>query len=158
MTDGAPRPLADFLDEGDTVMLMTMIEEVHSSRPMTVAGVDGDRLDMLVDTSADWYSAVASQSAVVHVTLSDVRHNEYVALNGVATVTRDRAEIDRLWNPAAAAFFEGKEDPNLAALHFDVSDGQYWKSPSGRLGSLIALAKAALGGDEAAGTQGPIAT
>ena len=73
-------------------------------------------------------------------------------------MTRDRAEIDRLWNPAASAFFEGKEDPDLAVLHFDVSDGQYWKSPSGRLGSLIALAKAALGGDEAAGTQGPIAT
>ena len=43
-------------------------------------------------------------------------------------------------------------------LHFDVADGQYWDAPSGRLGSLIAMVKAAVGGDDAAGEQGPIAT
>ena len=113
---------------------------------------------MLVDTTADWYDAVAAGTAVSHVALSDVRHNEYAALNGTASVTRDRAEIERLWNPGAAAFFAGKDDPNLAVLHFNVTDGQYWDSPSGRLGSLIAMVKAAAGGDDAAGEQGRIAT
>jgi hypothetical protein len=93
-----------------------------------------------------------------HVALSDVRHNKYAALNGTASVTRDRTEIERLWNPGAAAFFEGKDDPNLAVLHFNVNDGQYWDSPSGRLGSLIAMVKAAVGGDDAAGEQGRIAS
>lgn len=73
-------------------------------------------------------------------------------------MTTERAEIDRYWNPGAAAFFDGKDDTNLAVLHFDVSDGEYWTAPSGRIGSLIAMTKAAVGGDEAAGEQGPIAT
>jgi len=150
--------LTDLFDGGDTVMVMTMIGDEHSSRPMTVAGVHDNCLDMLVDTTADWYSAVAAGTAVVHLTLSDVRHNEFAALNGSATVSTDRAEIDRLWNPGAAAFFDGKDDPNLAVLHFSVDDGQYWDAPSGRLGSLIAMVKAAVGGDEAAGQQGPIST
>jgi len=158
MTNDSPKRLADLFDGGDTVMLMTMIGDEHTSRPMTVAEVDGGRLAFLVDTTADWYHAVAGGSATVHVTLSDVRHNEFAALNGSATVSRDRAEIDRLWNPGASAFFEGKDDPNIAVLHFDVSDGQYWDAPSGRIGSLIAMARAALGGDEAAGDHGSIST
>jgi general stress protein 26 len=158
MTDAPSKTLADLFDGGDTVMLMTMIGQEHTSRPMTIAGVDGSRLAMLVDTTAEWYSAVASGSAVVHVTLSDVRHNEYAALNGTAAVTSDRAEIERYWNPGASAFFDGKDDPNLAVLYFDVDGGEYWTAPSGRIGSLIAMAKAALGGDEAAGEQGSITT
>jgi general stress protein 26 len=158
MRDAPAKPLSDFFDGGDTVVYFTMIGDTHSSRPMTIAGVHGDCLDLLVDTTADWYDAVAAGTAVSHVALSDVRHNNYAALNGTASVTRDRTEIERLWNPGAAAFFEGKDDPNLAVLHFNVNDGQYWDSPSGRLGSLIAMVKAAVGGDDAAGEQGRIAT
>ena len=158
MTNDSPKRLTDLFDGGDTVMLMTMIGHEHTSRPMTVAEVDGGRLAFLVDTTADWYSAIADGSAVVHITLSDDRHNDYAALNGSATVGRDRAEIERLWNPGASAFFEGKDDPNIAVLHFDVSDGQYWDAPSGRIGSLIAMARAALGGDEDFGDHGAIST
>lgn len=157
MTNEPGKPLSELFDGGDTVMLTTMIGDEHTSRPMTIADVDGDRLSMLVDTTASWYLAVASGTAVVHVTLSDVRHNDYAALNGTATVTAERAEIDRLWNPGASAFFDSKDDPNLAVLHFDVSDGEYWTAPSGRIGSLIAMARAAVAGDDASGEQGPIA-
>jgi general stress protein 26 len=159
MADPAPaRPLIDLLDTGDTVMLMTMIGDEHSSRPMTIAGVADDRLDLLVDTTTEWTSAVAAGRAITHVTSSDVRTNRFVALNGTATVSRDRTEVERLWNPGAAAFFEGKDDPNLAALHFQVADGQYWDSANGRIGSLIAMVKAAVGGDEQAGDHGSVTT
>ena len=73
-------------------------------------------------------------------------------------MSRDRTEVERLWNPGAAAFFEGKDDPNLAVLHFYVAEGQYWDSANGRFGSLIAMVKAAVGGDEAAGDHGPVTT
>jgi general stress protein 26 len=158
MNDAPAKQLADLFDGGDTVMLTTIAGEGPASRPMTVAGVDGNRLSFLVDKTAEWYGAVAGESVLVHVTLSDVRHNEFASLNGRTVVSHDRGEIERLWNPAASAFFEGQDDPNLAVLHFDVMEGEYWDSPSGRLGSLIALARAALGGDEAAGDHGPIGT
>lgn len=157
MSDPAPaKALSELFDGGTTVMLMTMIGTEHSSRPMTVAGVDGDRLSFLVDTTAEWYSAVAGGSSVVHVTLSDTRANDYAALNGDVSVSAERAEIEKLWNPAASAFFSGVDDPHLAVLRFDVTEGQYWDSPSGRLGSLLALVRAKLGGDDKAGDHGPI--
>jgi general stress protein 26 len=158
MTDPAPpRPLADLFDAGDTVMVMTMIGDRHSSRPMTIADVTGGRLGLLVDTTAAWTTAIeAGRAAAVHVTKADVRANTYCSLNGTATITRDRSEIERLWNPAASAFFEGQEDPHLAVLHFDVSDGEFWDSPGGRIGSLVAMVRAAVGGDESAGDHGPV--
>ena len=69
-------------------------------------------------------------------------------------MSTDRDDVERLWNPAAGAFFDGKDDPNLAVLFFDVSEGQYWDSPNGRIGALIALVRAAIGGDDKAGDHG----
>ena len=68
------------------------------------------------------------------------------------------AALSALWNVGASAYFEGKDDPNIAVLHFDVTEGQYWDAPSGRLGSLLAMAKAKVSGAEAAGEHGSIAT
>jgi general stress protein 26 len=159
MADPAePRPLDDLVHAGDTMMLMTMIGNHHSSRPMTVAGISGAALDFLVDTTAEWTSAVAAGTAIVHVTLSDARRNNFLALNGRATLNRDRAKIDRLWNPGASAFFDGKDDPNVAALRFEVDEGEYWDAPRGRVGALVALVRAAVGGDDAAGDHGPVAS
>jgi general stress protein 26 len=157
MTQDPAKHVADLFEPGDTVMLMTMIDGEHSSRPMTVAGVEGARLSFLVDSTADWFGPVAAGSAAIHVTLADVRHNEFAAINGEARISGDPGEIALLWSPGAAAFFDGKDDPNISVLHVTATDGQYWDSPSGRLGSLLAMAKAAVTGDhDAAGDHGPV--
>ena len=98
----------------------------------------------------------------MHATISDDRHNTYVAMNGAAEIVTDRSEVDRLWNPAASAYFD-RDDPNVAVLRFDVSDGEFWDGPSGRLGSVVALLRAKLAGEgedpgRKSGDQGPIAT
>jgi general stress protein 26 len=151
------RPLEELVHAGDTMMLMTMIGDHHSSRPMTVAGITDSTIEFLVDTTAEWTSAVAAGTATVHVTLSDSRRNNFVALNGRASLNGDRAKIDRLWNPGASAFFDGSDDPNVAVLRFEVDEGEYWDAPRGRVGSLVAMVKAAIGGDEAAGDHGAVA-
>ena len=155
MTD-ATKHLDELVDGGTVAMLMTMIGSDHSSRPLTVAGVDERRLSFLVDRTVDWAVAIGEPDTVVHLSVSDVRTNVYLSMNGTATVNPDDSEVERLWNPAAAAFFDGKDDPAVAALHFDVTDGEFWDAPSGRIGSAIAVLKAAVTGDPA-GDRGTIA-
>jgi general stress protein 26 len=157
MTEEHPTKRLDELVEGGTIaMLMTMIGRRHSSRPLTMAAVDAHRISFLVDRTADWVEAIDEPDTIVHVSVADVRGNVYLSLNGAAAVVPDRAEIERLWNPGAAAFFDGKDDPAVAVLRFDVTDGEYWDSPSGRIGSAIAMLKAAVTGDPA-GDRGTIA-
>jgi general stress protein 26 len=81
-----------------------------------------------------------------------------VALNGTAIVVTDDAEKERLWNPAAGAWFDGPDDPELAVLHFDVGDGRYWDGPDGKLGRALALIRGVItGNDDGMGTSGPVA-
>lgn len=68
----------------------------------------------------------------------------------------NRGMIERLWNPGAAAFFDGKDDPTVRVLEINVTSGEWWDGPSGRVGQVLSMVKATLGGD--AGSAGPIAT
>ncbi len=152
------KDLSDLVDGGTILMLMTMIGSEHTSRPLTVAGVQGGRIEVLVDRTVDWAQAIGNPGTVVHVSVADVRKNVYLSLNGTASITTDKAQIDRLWNPGGAAFFDGKDDPVIGVLRFDVTSGEYWDSPSGRLGSAVAFLRAAVSGDEAAGDHGSVST
>lgn len=95
------------------------------------------------------------------LTIADVSEHRLSFLIDATTewATLDRAEVDRLWNPGAAAFFDGKDDPALAVLHLDVSDGEYWNGPSGRISAAIQMVRAALSNaPEPVGERGEIAT
>ena len=151
------RPLSDLVDGGTTVMFMTMIGEDHSSRPLTISGIDGDRLSFLVDRGASWVGAVRSGAAAIHLTVADDRHNTYLSLNGDASLSDDRHEIDQLWSAPAGAFFDGKEDPQLTVLRVDVDDGEYWSAPSGRIGAALSMLRVAVTRDHGkAGDHGPV--
>jgi len=158
MSNDTSKTLDELLEGRTIAMLMTMIGDEHSSRPLTCVDVDGSRMSFLVDASTDWAIAVARGSAVAHLTVADDRDNVYVALNGAATIIADRGEIDRLWNPDAGAFFSGKDDPNVAVLHFAATEGEYWDGPSGMIGAAISTIKVAVTGSaEAAGARGDVA-
>jgi len=153
----APRPLTDLVDEGTIVMFMTMIGEEHSSRPLTIAGVDGDRLSFLVDRTAAWVSAVRAGTAAIHLTVADDRHNSYLSLDGRASLSEDRSEIEKLWSAPVGAYFDGKDDPNVTVLRVDVDGGEYWSSPSGRIGAALSMIRAAVSNDpEKAGDHGQV--
>jgi general stress protein 26 len=155
---GDVRLITDLLTADPTVaMVMTMVGRHHSSRPVTCADVQDHRLSFLVSRQAEWVDAIANSQALVHVTVSDDAHTTYLSLNGGAMVVTDPSEIVRLWSPAARAWFEGPDDPDVAVLHFDISDGEYWDGPGGRVGRAVALLRAAFtGSPESLGTQGQI--
>jgi general stress protein 26 len=153
------KDLEELIGPGTFVMLMTTAAGEHSSRPITVVDRDRTALLFLVDRTVDWVRAIADgpgEAGQVHGTVSDNRTNTFLSFNGSASVSADRAEIDRLWNPGASAFFDGKDDPSIAVLRVDVSGGDYWDGPSGRLGQAITMIRALLGDPDDAGDHGAI--
>ena len=159
MTNDAPKPLDELIGGHTVAMLMTMIGGEHTSRPLMCAEVSGDRISFLVDRETDWAAAISAGTATVHLTVSDERRNNYLSLNGTASISQDRAEIERLWNPAAGSYFRGPDDPGLVVLTFDTESGEYWDGPSGRIGAAIALLRTRITGNPAdAGDHGDVAT
>ena len=143
------RALVDLVAGGHAVaMVTTMIGDQHSARPVTCLEVIGDRMSFLVSRSSDWATAIADSKAAVLVTVADDRDNVYVSLNGDASVVSDVAEQTRIWNPVAKAWFSGPDDPDLAILHFDIVNGEYWKGPESMLGRVVAMMRAASTGSD----------
>ena len=149
--------LADLINPGTTMMVVTQdANREWSSRPLTVTEFNEDTIKVLVDGTTDWAQGL-SENDNVHVTVSDTRENNWVSLNAVASLTTSKDEIDRLWNVAAAAYFdEGRDTPGIAVLTLECTDGRYWSSPSGRLGSLVSMLRAKIGDPEDSGKHGQV--
>ena len=52
----------------------------------------------------------------------------YVSVSGRATLVRDKAKAEELWNVFAEAWFpDGVDDPHLALLRVDVEQAHSWE-------------------------------
>lgn len=148
------RSLTEALDGLHFAMVGTADGDVWKSRPLTLAGLEGSTMHFLVSADADWVQALEADGSPCTATFSDPNKNDYVALQGSARVLQDQLLIEALWSPEAGAYFAGADDPNLRVLAVEVAYGEYWDSPGGTVGRLLALAKAAAGAE--AGKEGTI--
>lgn len=113
-----------------TVMLGVDGAEDGHSRPMT-ACIEGDsgpiwfftgKPNAVVEKLGQKHRAIAAFSAK--------DHQLFASIQGNLSATRDRAVIDRLWNPFIAAWFDGKDDPKLVLLRFDPEQAEVWLNES----------------------------
>ena len=58
-------------------------------------------------------------------------HDVFASLRGRLLIDNDRATLDRLWNGIVAEWYEGKDDPKLALLRFEIDDAKIWLSDIG---------------------------
>ena len=158
MNDDDPaKPLDELMEPGTTLMIGTGPDAGAELRPLTVARVQGDVIDILVDGSAEWAREYRDGEPVL-VVLSDDRNHVWAWIRGTGLLTTDQALIDELWNAFAGAYFEdGRDTPDITVLRIEAADGRYWSSPSGRIGSLISMIKAKLGDPEQSGEHGDVA-
>lgn len=153
--DESDHALDELVNEGDVVMLTTVLRGHLTSRPLTVAGLGAGTLLFLVDSTAEWVLALQAP-AEVNASIS-TRRNDWVSVTGAATVTNDHEAIARLWSPAASAYFDGADDPRIRVLQLHMESGEYWSAPgAGPLGRLVSIVSAAVGSDAGAGERGRV--
>lgn len=114
------------LEEFDTAMLVTHAKDGQlRARPMQMAEVDEDgQLWFVTELDSAKVEEVMTDSRV-NVSLQD--DNKYLSITGRATIVRNRAKIQELWNETWKIWFpNGEDDPNLALLHIQATEGEYW--------------------------------
>lgn len=80
---------------------------------------------------------------------------EFLTVYGTASISTDRALIDRLWNGLVEAWFESKDDPNISLICVQPASAHYWDTEDGRLVTMAKiLTRAATGSDIEIGHQG----
>lgn len=130
-----------------TVMLgLTNREEGHA-QPMT-AQLDPDAdgrspIWFFTAKDVDLVQAMGSGGEAM-IQYASKGHDLFASVQGRLTPDNDRATIDKLWSPFAAAWYEqGKDDPKLQLIRFDASEAQFWLNEN----SLFAGIKMLIGID-----------
>ncbi len=125
------------LEEGPFLMVGLAGGETHSE-PLT-AQLDKDQVDRI------WFfigkdNRLAGGGAVMAQFVSKGQ-DFFACLRGHAVIDNDPAMIEKLWSkPVEAWFPQGRNDPNLALLRFDIDDAELWEvdiSLAGRLKLLF---------------------
>ena len=146
--DQTTRSLDEALDGHRFAMVTTVGGGTPSSRPLTLLEQDGATLRFLVSKSAPWANEVTG-TAPIAAAFAEPDRNSYVSLGGTGSLSVDRALIDRLWNPAAGVYFDGKDDPDIAVLEITVAGGEFWEGPSSKVGQVLDMARIKVTGTSA---------
>ena len=140
MADDSPQEIAaKFLDKlKDSPFVMIGLTDGQHSEPMT-AQIDDDQPNTLFFFAGkDNRIAGGGQEMAQFV---GEGHDFFACLAGHVSTDNDRQQIDKLWNNQVEAWFpEGKNDPNLTLLRFDINSAELWEtdiSLSGRVKMLF---------------------
>ena len=79
---------------------------------------------------------------------SNPSKQEYVSINGEATIVRDRQKINELWSETLRVWFpKGPEDADIALIKVSLSGAEYWDAPSAAMVLAYGYVKARLTGE-----------
>ena len=136
---------------GDRFCMLTSVGVSDQGRlhshPMTPQEVtDAGDVWFFVDGTSE---QAANITAEKRVNLAFADGSTWLSVAGHASLHRDQARIDELWNPAVEAWFpEGKDSENVRLLHVEADSAEYWDSPGGRIASALAFAKSKVTGEK----------
>ena len=128
-------------------MLVTDDDGHLRGRPMVAnqEGFDGT-LWFFTHASSHKVAEVRKDDRVC-VTYAEPEKQDYVSFSGRAALVHDRAEIDKRWSSAAAAWFpQGKDEPDVALIKVTVDQAEYWDAPSSKVVRVLGYAKAKVTG------------
>ena len=114
-------------------------------RPMTAIAED-DQAPLWFFTASDTElgAALDSKGTVQAIaSFASKDHELFAAIGGDLVADNDPAVIERLWNPFIAAWFKGKDDPQLRLLRMDTAGAHVWLNEN----SMLAGVKLLLGVD-----------
>jgi general stress protein 26 len=120
----------------DSPFVMLGLDQARGSamQPMTAQFEDQDR-----ENGCVWFftakdhdlTRALRQDNLAVASFVSKGHDLFANLRGRLILDNSRPEIDRLWNPVAAQWYEGKDDPKMALLRFELDDAKIWQSDIG---------------------------
>lgn len=136
--------IKEIVDKAKTCFFCTILaDDDMRSRPMSVQQVD--------DEGNLWFLSAEDSHKNMEVTLEPKvklyfqgsTHSDFLELDGIATISRDREKIKELWEFVIKTWFtEGVNDPRITVLKVRPTEGYYWDT---RYGDTIAGIKMLFG-------------
>lgn len=104
-------------------------------------------LYFFIPKSGELYERLLTDGEV-NVSYADPGEDSYVSLSGQARFVDDIVQKERLWSPAAQAWFPGGHtDPEVALLAVRIRHAEYWDVDDSKMVQLFKMAKATVTGE-----------
>ncbi|MBC8984902.1 pyridoxamine 5'-phosphate oxidase family protein [Pedobacter sp. N36a] len=140
------KTLVDKIDIGMMCTNTSELGHLHAV-PMSRQEVDEEgNLWFLFSSASETYENL-QKSNQISVLYSDISNYNFLSINGIAEVSKDKHRIEKYWNKMIEGWFEkGKEDPLIRILKVIPSEGHYWDNKSNKLVTFLKVAATAVSG------------
>lgn len=152
--------LKQLVEEIDICLFCTNLkqDDGETCRPMSSREVSDDGSIWFFSEVDSIKNREIERNNEVQLFYSHPGKDSYLVVNGEAEIVHDKATIERLWHPAAKAWFpEGKSDPRISVIKVNPSSGYYWDTKGSKMINFIRMvASAASGKNLVKGNEGKI--
>ncbi len=159
IAEEAVSKLQDLIKKSDTCMFGTNLGEIpFHVCPMRVQEVDYEGRLWFFSRSTSSHNQQINADSRVHLIFTNSSEMEFLTIFGTASISTDKAQIDRLWNRMVEAWFpEGKEDPEITLICVQPAAAHYWDTEDGKLITMAKiLTRATTGADIQTGREGSL--
>ncbi|MDQ6788347.1 MAG: pyridoxamine 5'-phosphate oxidase family protein [Acidobacteriota bacterium] len=145
--------LNNLIEDIDFAMLTTVdTDGVLRSRPMSTQEAEFDGTLWFFTSDKTHKAEEIEKDNRVNASYAAPDDNVYVSVSGAASISRDRAKMEQLWNPILKAWFpDGLDTPGICLLKVTVEQAEYWDSPSSTIVQIAGFIKALVTGQRASG-------
>ncbi|GAA6003021.1 hypothetical protein JCM10207_001949 [Rhodosporidiobolus poonsookiae] len=162
-TDASPQEkineVRKIIGEAKFAMLVTRASDgLMHSRAMHPASHQGLVFQFVANTDSGKFDELSHDDSV-NVSFADPSTTDWASAAGKASVIKDKAVVEKLWNPTIKAWFgdlgDGVRtgepgDPRIAIIEVVPSEIRYWVKTRTTIGQAAEVLKGAITGETAA--------
>ncbi len=129
---------------------VTESQEIHS-QPMTMLNSEqmneDQNLYFIMRDTNDLVKAANTGRTQIGLSFAKPSDGIYVSISANAQISTDRILIEKLWNPWAENWFEGKDDPSVRVLIAEAESAEYWNVTDNKVTQLFKALKGGVTGE-----------
>jgi general stress protein 26 len=149
------------LAKDETCLFCTFNDMYHLiARPMITQAIDNDGCFWFLSSKESAKNDQILRSNKVQLLYGNPAKQNYLSVEGEATVLYDQNKINNLWTPIAKTWFtEGKKDPSISLIKVKPIQAYYWDTKNTKMVSFMkTLAASITGKPKDAAIEGQIVT
>ncbi len=130
----AVEKLKELVGKAETCFFCTAVETSRSSsaRPMSVQQVDGKGNLWFLSADDSHKNAEIQSVPAVQLFFQGSKHSDFLTVIGHASISRDKAKIEELWEPIVKTWFTGGvDDARITVIKVAPVNGYYWDTKHG---------------------------
>ncbi len=120
-----------------------------SGRPMSISKIDNDGMMWFFTKASSYKVDEIEENKKVSIAITNESSNNYLMINGLAKLVKDKTKMKELWSSILKAWFPlGLDDPDMILIKVTPNEVNYWDGSSSKMVVLFHILKAIVTGKE----------